>query len=43
VHRNQHEGKIGVRCLAPRDGMGVDDPEMRERVGEAALTRFRAK
>ena len=41
VHRNQHEGKIGVRCLAPRDGMGVDDPELRERVGEAALTRFR--
>jgi crotonyl-CoA reductase len=41
VHRNQHEGKIGVRCLAPRDGMGIDDPDMRERVGEAALTRFR--
>jgi crotonyl-CoA reductase len=41
VHRNLHEGKIGVRCLAPADGLGVDDPEMRERVGEEKMTLFR--
>jgi crotonyl-CoA reductase len=29
VHRNLHKGKIGIRVLAPRDGLGVDDPEMR--------------
>jgi len=41
VHRNQAEGKLGVLCLAPEEGLGVDDPEMRERVGEANITRFR--
>jgi crotonyl-CoA reductase len=29
VHRNLHKGKIGIRVLAPEDGLGVDDPEMR--------------
>jgi crotonyl-CoA reductase len=29
VHRNLHEGKIGVLCLAPQEGLGVDDPEGR--------------
>ena len=42
VHHNRHEGKIAVRCLAPADGMGIDDPELRERVGEERITRFRA-
>jgi crotonyl-CoA reductase len=41
VHRNLHEGKIGVRCLAPSDGLGVDDPEFRARVGEDKITLFR--
>jgi crotonyl-CoA reductase len=41
VQRNLHEGKIGVRCLAPRDGLGVDDPAFRAKVGEEKLTRFR--
>ncbi|HEY3484052.1 MAG TPA: crotonyl-CoA carboxylase/reductase [Ilumatobacteraceae bacterium] len=41
VHRNEVEGKVGVLCLAPREGLGIDDPEKRERVGEAAITRFR--
>ena len=27
VHHNQHEGKIGVLCLAPEEGLGIDDPE----------------
>lgn len=31
VHHNLHEGKIGVLCLAPSEGLGVTDPEMRER------------
>jgi hypothetical protein len=26
VHRNAHQGKVGVRCLAPEDGLGVRDP-----------------
>jgi crotonyl-CoA reductase len=41
VHRNLHEGKIGVLCLAQREGEGVTDPELRAKVGEARLTRFR--
>ncbi len=31
VHHNLHEGKIGVLCLAGQEGLGVTDPEMRER------------
>jgi crotonyl-CoA reductase len=31
VHRNEHEGKVGVLCLAPREGLGVLDAAMRER------------
>ena len=31
VHHNQHEGKLGVLVLAPEEGLGVTDPEMRER------------
>ena len=41
VHHNLHEGKIGVLCLAPGEGWGIDDPELRDRVGEDAITRFR--
>jgi len=40
VHRNLHQGKIGVRCLAPREGLGVTDPELRARHVDA-ITRFR--
>ena len=28
VHQNLHEGKIGVLCLAPEEGLGIDDPEL---------------
>jgi crotonyl-CoA reductase len=31
VHRNLHHGKIGIRVLAPEDGLGVTNPELRER------------
>ena len=41
VHHNLHEGKIGVLCLAPREGQGVDDRELREKVGEDRITLFR--
>jgi crotonyl-CoA reductase len=41
VHRNMHEGKIGVLCLAESEGDGVTDVELRSQVGEARLRRFR--
>lgn len=41
MHHNLHEGKIGVLCLAPEEGQGIDDPELRERVGEDKITLFR--
>jgi len=31
VHRNLHQGKVGVLCLAPEPGLGVRDREMRAR------------
>jgi len=40
VHRNAHQGKVGVLCLAPEEGLGVRDPERRER-HLAAINRFR--
>jgi crotonyl-CoA reductase len=40
VHRNAHQGKVGVRCLAPVDGLGVRDRALRER-HEPAINRFR--
>lgn len=43
VHRNEAEGKLGVLCLAPEEGLGIDDPEFREQVGEANITRYRTK
>ena len=39
VHRNAHQGKVGVLCLSPEEGLGVRDPEMRER-HLPAITRF---
>jgi crotonyl-CoA reductase len=41
VHRNEADGKLGVLCLAPEEGLGITDPDKRERVGEANITRFR--
>ena len=29
VHRNAHQGKVGVLCLAPTEGLGVRDHELR--------------
>ncbi len=40
VHKNAHQGKVGVLCLAPEEGLGVRDPEMRERHLDE-INRFR--
>jgi len=41
VHHNLHEGKIGVLCAAPAEGLGIDDPHKRELIGEDRITLFR--
>ena len=41
VLRNEHQGKVGVLCLAPEEGLGIDDPEFRDKVGEDKITLFR--
>ncbi|MEK6441587.1 crotonyl-CoA carboxylase/reductase [Pseudonocardia sp. T1-2H] len=40
VHSNAHQGKVGVLCLAPREGLGVSDTQRRERHAEQ-INRFR--
>jgi crotonyl-CoA reductase len=40
VHRNLHQGKVGVVCLAPGEGLGVREPQLRERHLESIM-RFR--
>lgn len=38
---NRHAGKLGVLCLAPTEGLGIDDPGLRARVGEDRIRLFR--
>jgi crotonyl-CoA reductase len=40
VHRNLHQGKVGVLCLAEREGLGIIDTEFRAK-HEQAINRFR--
>ena len=40
VHSNQHQGKVGVLCLAPQEGLGVRDEELRARL-LPQINRFR--
>jgi crotonyl-CoA reductase len=40
VHKNLHQGKVGVLCLAPEEGLGVRDHELRER-HLSEINRFR--
>ena len=40
VHQNLHQGKVGVLCLAPEEGLGVSNPEMREKL-LPKINRFR--
>jgi crotonyl-CoA reductase len=42
VHRNLHQGKVGVLCLAPEEGLGVTDEAKRAKHIEA-INRFRNK
>ena len=42
VHRNMHQGKVGVLCLAEEEGMGVTNPELRAQHLDA-INRFREK
>ncbi|WP_324788307.1 crotonyl-CoA carboxylase/reductase [Streptomyces sp. H51] len=42
VHRNLHQGKVGVLCLAPEEGLGVRDGEMRAKHIDA-IDRFRVE
>jgi len=40
VHRNLHQGKVGVLCLAPGEGLGVRDSALRDR-HRSEIERFR--
>jgi crotonyl-CoA reductase len=40
VHRNAHQGKVGVLALAPVEGLGVTDPQLRDE-HLAEINRFR--
>ena len=42
VHHNNHQGKVGVLCLAPEEGLGVTDTEKRAR-HESSINRFRGE
>jgi crotonyl-CoA reductase len=42
VHQNLHQGKVGVLCLAPQEGLGVRDEEKRNRYIDA-INRFRSR
>lgn len=41
VHHNQHEGKLGILCLASKEGQGISDPDKRAAIGEDKITQFR--
>jgi crotonyl-CoA reductase len=40
VHRNVHQGKVGVLCLAPEEGLGVTDHVLRNKL-LGQINRFR--
>jgi crotonyl-CoA reductase len=40
VHSNAHQGKVGVLCLAPTEGLGVRDLERRDQ-HLSEINRFR--
>ncbi len=40
VHRNLHQGKVGVLCLAPDEGLGVRNTGLRDKHLDA-IQRFR--
>ncbi len=38
---NKHLGKVGVLCLAPEEGLGIEDRELRAQIGESKIQTFR--
>jgi crotonyl-CoA reductase len=42
VHRNAHQGKVGVLCLAPQEGLGVRDHDLRA-LHLDEINRFRGR
>ncbi len=42
VHRNLHHGKVGILCLAPREGLGVRNHKLREK-HLTEINRFRSE
>jgi len=42
VHQNLHHGKVGVLCLAPQEGLGVRDRELRDK-HLTKINRFRGE
>jgi crotonyl-CoA reductase len=42
VHHNKHQGKVGVLCLSPAEGLGVSNPELRAK-HLPAINRFRGE
>jgi crotonyl-CoA reductase len=41
VQANQHLGKVSILCAAEEEGLGIQDYEMRTRIGEEKLNLFR--
>jgi crotonyl-CoA reductase len=41
VQKNAHTGKVGVLCMAPEEGLGVTDHQLRARLGEQWLSPLR--
>ncbi|MFY9074806.1 crotonyl-CoA carboxylase/reductase [Malaciobacter mytili] len=41
VKNNQHVGKIGILCLSPKEGLGIKNNELREKIGENKINIFR--
>ncbi len=41
LQANRHVGKVGVLCLAPEAGLGVEDPRRREQIGAEKIELFR--
>jgi crotonyl-CoA reductase len=41
VQQGRHAGKTSVLCLAPAEGLGIEDQAARDRVGEERLRLFR--
>ena len=43
VHRNMHQGKVGILCLAPVEGLGVTDPALRASLGLLSIGSARLR